>query len=89
MKTRLLSLTLAVAGVALVAYAGYEQEGPTSKTEENPKCTSSGGACETRICTQIFCFSGVNNCTPTEWDCGEWEAGTCKKILWWYSCVKN
>jgi hypothetical protein len=77
------SLLLAVACIGLVAYAGYESEHRSEKTEENPKCTSRnvGSSCQRRVCFRVTCFTGESSCTPTNWDCGPWETGTCKRRL--------
>lgn len=84
-----LKIVVVVAVAALlIAGTRHEQPAEISKTEESPKCTSSneGAKCQYRICTRITCFSGEQDCTPTEWTCGEWQSGRCRKFLVFYWC---
>ena len=94
MKTKTVSilLALAVASAALAIYAGYEQEAVSQKTEEIPVCTknNNGISCQRRICTRVDCYTGESSCTPTGWECGPWESGTCKAGpfgLWHYCSI--
>ena len=92
MKIVSIPLVLAVTSAVLAAYAWYEQPAVSEKTEENPKCTkhNNGSPCQRRVCTRVDCYTGETSCTPTGWECGPWESGTCKAGplgLWHYCSV--
>lgn len=85
------TLAWLTAAAAVLAGRGYEQETPIYRTEENPECTSSnvGATCQTRVCSRIQCFTGESECTPTDWNCSEWQQGRCRRLLFFYWCDKE